>query len=549
MAAVAISAALLGGRATQSFAAEPVATKQIWLYSPTNLLVDENIDKLDSLWRRAAKAGYTHIYLTDTKFNSLQNMPKSYFKNVERVKRLAAELHLELVPGVFPIGWSNALLHNDPNLAEALPVKDALFVVKNGEARLVADPPVSLPSTTDLKRWSWKDDWVQADAGAARLSEPKGRVGRLVQTVKVTPFRQYHISVRIKTRDFRGHPEVKVLADDQALNYNDLDVKPTQDWTVHHTVFNSLTHDKVNIYFGCWDGRSGSLWYADAKLEEVGLVNVVRRPGAPLTVRRDEDSPDKLLVEGRDFEPVADPKMGQVPYQGEYEVWHEGPPIRTSLPDGTRLRVSYYHPMIIYGGSVMIALSEPKTLELLRDSARRVNAAFGAKAYFMEHDEIRIFNWDKASLDRHLDAGALLADNVRACTKILHDVAPDARLYIWSDMFDPTHNAVKNYYLVRGSIVGSWEGVDPSITMADWGYDKRDESLKFFAGRGHHLLIAAYYDAPLENTRKWLDSAQKVPGVDAVMYTTWQNNFSDIERFAETVKQHPWYRQTTGDAH
>ena len=349
--------------------------------------------------------------------------------------------------------------------------------------------------------------------------------------------------MRIKTDDFHGQPEIKVLADDQALNYNDLGVKPTQDWTVHHTVFNSLdNHDKVNIYFGCWDGRSGSVWYADAKLEEVGLLNVVRRPGAPLAVRREQDPPEKLLVEGRDFEPVADPKMGQVPYQGEFEVWHETPPIRTNLADGTRLRVSYYHPMIIYGGSVMIALSEPKTMELLRDSARRVNAAFGAKAYFMEHDEIRLFNWDKASMDRHLDAGVLLANNVRACTKILRDVAPDARLYIWSDMFDPTHNAVKNYYLVRGSLVGSWEGVDPSITIADWGYDKRDASLKFFAGRGHHLLIAAYYDAPLENTRKWLDSAVKVPGVDAVMYTTWQNNFSDIERFAETVKQHPWYK-------
>ena len=74
-----------------------------------------------------------------------------------------------------------------------------------------------------------------------------------------------------------------MLADDQALNYNDLRVKPTQDWTVYHTVFNSLTHDKVNIYFGCWDGRSGSVWYADPQLEEVGLLNVVRRPGAPLT--------------------------------------------------------------------------------------------------------------------------------------------------------------------------------------------------------------------------------------------------------------------------
>ena len=140
-------------------------------------------------------------------------------------------------------------------------------------------------------------------------------------------------------------------------------------------------------------------------------------------VRRDND-PTYSLVEGTDFEPVADPHLGNNPYPGEYDLFHAPPTIRTKLPDGTRLRVSYYHPMIIYGGSVMIALSEPKTMELLRDQARRVHAAFGAKAYFMEHDEIRIFNWDAASERRHLDAGPLLAANVKACTKILREVNP-----------------------------------------------------------------------------------------------------------------------------
>ena len=192
--------------------------------------------------------------------------------------------------------------------------------------------------------------------------------------------------------------------------------------------------------------------------------------------------------------------------------------------------------MIIYGGSVMIALSEPRTMELLRDQANRVHAAFGAKSYFMEHDEIRIFNWDAASERRHLDAGAVLAANVKACTKILRDINPRGQIYVWSDMFDPHHNAVKDYYLVHGSLVGSWEGLDPSVNIANWNFDHRDESLKFFAGRGHHQLIAGYYDSPLDNLTKWLDSAAKSQNVDAVMYTTWQGNYSQIERFAEAVK-------------
>lgn len=535
---------------------EHAQARQMWLYYPTNLLVDKNVDQLESIFRRASKAGFTHVLIGDSKFANLDRMPREYFRNVDRVKHIAAELHLQLVPAVFPIGWSNALLNHDPNLAEGLPVRDQLFVVEHGEARVVADPPVNFPSGNfaDLKHWSWHDDLVVADGRAARMTDLNGRVGRVVQSIKVSPFRQYRISVRIKTKDFHGQPEIKVLAKDHALNYNDLGVKPTQDWATHWTVFNSLDNHEVNIYFGCWDGRGGSLSFSDAHVEEVGLLNVLRRPGAPLVVRRDFDrvagdsaAGSAPLVEGTDFEPVADPHLGNNPYPGEYDLYHEPPTIHTKLADGTRLRVSYYHPMIIYGGSVMIALSEPKTMELLRDQARRMHAAFGAKAYFMEHDEIRLFNWDAASERRHLDAGPLLAANVKACIKILRDVNPDGAIYAWSDMFDPNHNAVKDYYLVHGSLVGSWEGIDSKIIIADWNFGHRDASLKWFADRGNRILIAGYYDAPLSDLRAWLDSAMKVPGTDAVMYTTWQNNFADLEKFAQVVKEHPWWTKGSGE--
>ena len=40
---------------TASHAADSPGPHQLWLYCPTNLLVDANVDKLDALWRRAAK--------------------------------------------------------------------------------------------------------------------------------------------------------------------------------------------------------------------------------------------------------------------------------------------------------------------------------------------------------------------------------------------------------------------------------------------------------------------------------------------------------------
>jgi hypothetical protein len=528
------SVLLLAGAVFTSAVTTNARPGELWLYCSQNLWVDKNIEELAALFTRAAKAGYSHVLLADSKFSKLGDMDARYFRNVERVKKKAAELRLEIVPALFSVGYSNDLLWHDPNLIEALPVKNALFEVQNGEARLRAEPAPALRGAdfSDLKQWSWKDDLVQSDAGAARIHDPKGQNARIVQALKLEPFRQYHFSVRVKTEQFRGTPEVKLLAGNRALNYNALGVKPTQDWATHHVVFNSLVYTNVNLYLGCWGGGTGSLWFDDAQLEEVGLLNLVRRPGAPLRIRREGGTE---LVEGKDFERVTDPQMGNKPWNGAYDVWHEPPAIRTTLPNGTRLRVSYYHAVTIHDDQAMICPSEPKTVELLRDQARRMHAAWGAKGYMMSHDEIRVLNWCQACEQRSLEAGAILADNVRTCIRILREVNPGGRIYVWSDMFDPHHNARDDYYLVRGNLEGSWEGLDSEVIIVPWYFEKREASLKWFAERGHQQLIAGYYDHRPEQVRQWLDAAAKVKGVLGVMYTTWQRKYSDLEPFAEFV--------------
>jgi hypothetical protein len=506
-----------------------------WVYVSRNLWVDKNIDEVEALFKRAATAGYTHVLLADSKFAKLADMDARYFKNIERVKKLATDLKLQIVPAVFPIGYSNDLLWHDPNLIEAMPVRDALFIVQGGAARPQSVPRVDLRGGdfSDFTKWDWKDVEVQPDSGAARIKDPKGNNARIVQKLKLEPFRQYHISLRARAQDFKGTLEVKLIVGSQQLNFNSLGVKPTQDWTTHHVVFNSLDHSEVTLYVGAWGARAGTVWFDDAKLEEVGLINLIRRPGAPLIVQIDGG---RILTEGKDFEPVRDPNMGSKPWKGAYDVYHEPPLIKTKLPDGTRLRVSYHHAVTVHDDQAMICPSEPATVELLRDQARRMHKAWGAKGYMMSHDEIRVLNWCLACQKRNLDAGALLADNVKTCIRILREVNPDGIIYVWSDMFDPNHNAHKDYYLVRGDLKGSWEGLDTNVVVLPWYFAKRDESLKWFAGRGHRQIIAGYYDSRPEQILEWLQSGKYARGLTGVMYTTWQNKYTDLERFAQLLR-------------
>src|SRR5688572_18086633 len=214
-----------------------------WIYCQTNLQVDANADALDVLWRRAAKAGYTGVLLADSKGAKLGDVPKVYFKNAERMKALAAELKLKIVPALFHIGYSNSMLWHDPNLAEGLPVKDALFVVKGGEARLEADPPVALKA-----KWGFIDETLDASFTA---KDPAGKNARFSQKVKVKPFRQYHASARVKTQDFKGgETKILVLRKPGSLTHSYPGIEETQDWSEHRAVYTSLASEEITRYFG-----------------------------------------------------------------------------------------------------------------------------------------------------------------------------------------------------------------------------------------------------------------------------------------------------------
>ena len=98
------------------------------------------------------------------------------------------------------------------------------------------------------------------------VHDPKNGHGRACQTLAVQPFRYYHVSVAVKTKDFEsaGDVRIAVLAKDgTALNYYQPHVEKTQDWKRIDVTFNSLEFSQVNLYLGIWGGRRGTIWWDD----------------------------------------------------------------------------------------------------------------------------------------------------------------------------------------------------------------------------------------------------------------------------------------------
>jgi hypothetical protein len=511
--------ALLRPGAALAAAPKPAAPLELSFYYCLDLRKDGEVRELERVWRRAAAAGYTRVMLADVHFARPGDIDAHYRANAARVRSLAARLGLAIVPGVFQVGRSNVMLGCDPNLAEGVPVRRARFVARGGEARLVADPPVSLSA-----RPEWADPAVRVDGAVAVTSDNQGRA-RFRLRVRVAPFRCYHVSVKVRSRGFSGAARINALGGGQVLDFiRPFDVQPTQDWRTYDVVFNSLDHRELEIYMGLWQAARGRLEWTDWRIEEVGLLNVLRRAGTPCVVEG--------RVEGRDYEFIRDPDLERVRGSGDYSEWHEPPPIRTRLPDGTELRVSWYQPAFFFGGKTTCCPSDPGTFALLREEATRLRGLWGASGHLLMLNEVRCLGWDVPCAAQGKTAGGLLAAHLRRCLPLL----AGTQVYAWSDMFDPFHNAHAGYCLVRGDLSRSWEGLDRGVILLNWNSEYRAESLRFFSRRGHRQIIAGYYDGDPAGILEALAAARGVPGVVGVMYTTWQGRYEDLERFARLVR-------------
>jgi len=295
--------------------------------------------------------------------------------------------------------------------------------------------------------------------------------------------------------------------------------------------FNSLNYDMVRLYVGVWGGKSGRFWLDDLAIEEVGLLNVLRRPGTPVIVRSAETG--HSYDEGTDYAPIKDPDIN-------FSFDHNPPLIRIipsgAIKEGERLRVSYYHGMAVNRGQVTVCMSEPEIYEIIAEQTKLINKYLAPNKYLLSMDEIRAGGACKACKKRNMTMAEILGYCITKETEIIKSVNPKAQAFIWSDMLDPNHNAHGNYWLVDGDFTGSWKYVPKDLNIVCWYYKKRAESLEFFSSHGFKTMAGAYYDGDtLENPRGWLKQLDRTPNATGIMYTTWRNKYSLLGPFGDLI--------------
>lgn len=542
--------------AAVSFDTSVRAAKQYpcrWFYMSSGLGSEADVAYVAEKVRTAAGAGLNGMVFSGG-LDRLSMQNEQYLQRLDRIKAVCAENKMELIPLIFSVGYGGSVLAHDRELAAGIPVEDALFIARSGRAVFAQDPPVEfvnggLESHNGLRvtgfnfhdkpgEVSFVDTNVFKEGAASLRFEHFGNFehgyGRIMQEIRVRPHRLYRVSCWVKTEGLNpeGCFRFTILTKDgRYIAPFDPRVPATTDWRKVTVGFNSLQYDTVRIYAGCWGGRQGRFWVDDFRIEEIGMVNLLRRPGTPITIRSERTG--QILRPGIDYIEPVDAKRN-------WRFDHDGPSIELladgAVKEGDRLRASFYHGIAINRGQVSVCMSEPRLYEIWTREARLLYERLQPEKYLLSMDEIRAGGTCRACKERGLSMAEILGDCITRQCDILRSNNPRAEVLIWSDMLDPNHNAHGDYYLVEGDFSGSWRYVPKDLIIVCWHHGKRRESLAHFSSLGFRTLAGAYYDGDtLENPRDWLHALDGTKGAIGIMYTTWQNKYELLEPFGRLV--------------
>jgi len=540
-------------------ARRPARTSQRWVYAHRPLQKDQDVTDLIEIARQAAAAGMNGMVLS-AGFDKIDRESPAYFDRLEKVRAGLQSAGIELIPIFMSAGYGDGLDRN-PNLAAGMPVNDALFVVQGKAAELLPDP------ASEIRNGGFESPLEGSSSGfllSGRLGESmaidpevkhsgkqalrfdcsrrtKDDPGYIRQVVAVHPERCYVLRGWIRTegmdkpRDFSlGHIRFEVRAgkDGRRLQFHDPGIPVQTDWTRFAVGFNSWGYDSVEVSIGNETSKGGRFWLDDLELVESGPVNILRRPGTPVTVR--SEASGQVYEEGRDFERIEDPRLN-------HRFDHDAPVIRLTqgsrIKDSERLRVSWYHSAAVYQSQVSVCMSEPEIYEIWKSQVRAIHDHLKPRRYLLSMDEVRAGGSCEACVKRGISMGEIFGDCVTRQAAMIREVNPRAEIAVWSDMLDPHHNGSKNpYYLVKGDFDGSWNHIPKDLVIAIWGQKVRPESFQHFASLGFRSLGAAYYDTDnLDDVPAWLDVMRETPGVTGMMYTTWLNKYALLGEFGRLL--------------
>jgi len=502
---------------------------------------------------RSAAAGYNGIFLADRggQYIDLYSHPASatYVQNFATATSKAKSLGIALIPYSFDEDQAS---YPTPTLQESVPCKGEPFLVSGAAA---SDPTPALavnggfeqsangvPTGWHLDTNVSLDTTVQHSGTASlRLTDPKGHNGqaRISRTLgPLSPFHEYEVTLWVKGGSLvapsnkevavalfglDGEAQQQVLYSNRAHGLGSGDVAPNQPWTEYTLRWNTLRNTMVLFYFGVWSTEeTGDVWIDDLRIQEVGLKDV--NTALPIAVTSADGS--------HAYAPSTDYVVGD----GALMI-----PAGSTIASGSTVLVSYYQVAHMTNDIASASTCRDETFAIQASISHQLDQLFGSPpGFMMTYDEWRVANWDPTC--GNMTGGQYMANAFQRSAQVLKSINSAYELYMWSDMADPNENAKPVYYIVNGSLDGSWNGLPHDVVIVNW--TGADKSLEFFSQHGFRQILSTQFETGSNGlTGRLADlRAARAAGATNIVgfnYVSWETRDygNDIQVAADALRQ------------
>lgn len=477
--------------------------------------------------------------------------PEAKRAGLRKVKSFCDEKGIELIPLIWSVGYGS-MLGVEPGLVETIALTDMNFVRQGDELTFVPES-VSFENAgferADTKSngfagWTvdmpgvecFVDESVSHEGRRSVRIEPTesgnpNGHARICQHLDLKPNHAYRFSVWVKVGDscfgdydIRMHVFPKGGSLGPAIGSSFVrGIGETDGWRRFTCSFETGVCGAVTVWMGSWGAKRGVFWLDDAEIEEVAPRAAALKPWRTVGVSSAESG--TLFEEGRDWNILPGKVLALVV------------PEKSAIREGERLRVCAQVPAT--GGHLRqtsACMSDPRLYDYFRMSAKDIREVCNPRKWFLSMDEIRNGGTCPLCRARKTDMAHILSDCIRKQCDIIRKERPDAEIYCWHDMFDPSSNAREKYDGCVGSYLGIWDLIPKDIVISCWGRKPLVKSLRFFSMHGFRVQAATYYEGKdLSDDAAWLSEMLRTPGATGMMYTTWQERYDLLPEYGRML--------------
>jgi len=509
------------------------------------------LDKIHSLGINTVILHNKHFFDLDDDF---------YREKVKDIFNYAQSLGMELIPELQSFGAAEYILKKYPQAAEGISAQDEEFKFVKDAALPVIPAEIKIKNSgfeQGKAGWVFGKDWqLDIDCHSGKYAAKIDFIGnakRRSSMLKSAEYKAkgnsiYSLQFYARSQINAGSPPavrvVELTRDSRWITQHFLYIN-SEEWQYKELNFKTSRQcEKLYIYANVWEG-SARAWLDDIRLLRLdsALINIIISDQVkPVIVSSDTK---EIFRENEDYG-ITGPQLS-FPYPGNSAPFKISRIPGGKIKNGQRVRVSYDYVVRLVSfadWSIPYCPFEPQTYAVMEKTIKNVIEMLNPDFISLGHDEIRGLNRDMRCRRQHMSNAEVLAYDINRLDAIIKKYSKTTRMLVWDDMFNPWHNAKKDYQLefggVQGETASALDKIYKDVIFLIWWGDDKDwlskmkNSPDFFEKKGFDYFVVG--SKTKKNLKGWSGIVKNKKRCLGIFTTTWdgiENNIQALDFLAK----------------